>query len=103
MILDRDATYFRQALIDLLIAAVGRKECKTDRRRIVDQLQGGLLRKQYDGRLFHRQRTTAIGILGQQTPPPANRKKYGEKVWSDEQAIARLPALLSLGSTRAKK
>ena len=47
MILNRDAANFREALIDLQIAAVGRKERKADRRRVVDQLQRRLLRKLY--------------------------------------------------------
>jgi len=39
----RDTAYLREALVDLQIAAIGRKEGKTDRRGIVDQLQGWLL------------------------------------------------------------
>ncbi len=62
MILDRDAAYLGEALVDLQIAAVGREASKADRRRVVDQLQGRLLRKQHDGRRFHRRRT-AIWVL----------------------------------------
>jgi hypothetical protein len=47
MIFDGDAAYFSEALVDLQIAAVGRQECEANRRRIVDQLQGGLLRKRH--------------------------------------------------------
>src|SRR6267378_2362746 len=68
MILDGDAAYFCEALVDLQIAAVGRKASKADRRRVVDQLQGGLLRKQHDRRRLHCSRT-AIRILGQRMPP----------------------------------
>jgi hypothetical protein len=39
MILDRDAADFREALIDLKIAAVRRQASEPDRRRIVDELQ----------------------------------------------------------------
>jgi hypothetical protein len=45
MILNRDAAYLSETLIDLQIAAVGRKESETDWRGIVDQLQGWLLWK----------------------------------------------------------
>jgi hypothetical protein len=45
MILNRDTAYLREVLVDLQIAAVGRKESKTNRRGIVDQLQGRLLGK----------------------------------------------------------
>jgi hypothetical protein len=45
MILNRDTAYLSEAVVDLQIAAVGRKESETDWRRIVDQLQGGLLGK----------------------------------------------------------
>jgi hypothetical protein len=47
MILYRDAAYFGEALVDLQIAAVGRQERKTNRRRVVDQLQCGLLRERH--------------------------------------------------------
>src|SRR5258708_24438361 len=50
MILDGDAAYLREALVDLQVAAVGREASQPDRRRIVDQLQSGLLRKQHDRR-----------------------------------------------------
>ncbi|MGB8606539.1 MAG: hypothetical protein WCE28_15990 [Bradyrhizobium sp.] len=67
MILDGDAAYLGQALVDLQIAAIGREASETDRRRVVDQLQGRLLRKQHHGRRYdHR---TAIGFIRQRTPP----------------------------------
>jgi hypothetical protein len=56
MILHRDAAYLGEALVDLQVATVGREASEADRRHIVDQLQGGLLRKQHDGRRFHRRR-----------------------------------------------
>ena len=43
MVLNGDAAYFSEAMIDLQIAAVGREASETDRRRVVYQLQGGLL------------------------------------------------------------
>jgi hypothetical protein len=49
MILDGDPADLGEALVDLQIAAVGREESQADRRRVVDQLQGGLLWKQHDG------------------------------------------------------
>src|SRR5450759_415436 len=45
MILHGDAAYLCEALVDLQITAVGREASEADRRRIVDQLQGGLVRK----------------------------------------------------------
>jgi hypothetical protein len=68
MVLDGDAAYFSEALVDLQVAAVGRKAGEADRRRIVDQLQGGLLRKQHDRRRLHRSRT-AIRVPGQRMLP----------------------------------
>jgi hypothetical protein len=62
MIFNRDTAYLGEALVDLQVAAVGRKESETDRRRVVDQLQSGLLRKQHDRRRFHGRRT-AIRVL----------------------------------------
>ena len=56
MIFNRDAAYLGQALVDLQIATIRRQESEADRRRIVNQLQGGLLRKQHDRR-FYRGRT----------------------------------------------
>ena len=56
MILNRDTAYLSEAVVDLQIAAVGRKESQTDWRRIVDQLQGRLLGKGHaeDRCRFHR-------------------------------------------------
>ena len=45
MILDGNAAYVGKALVDLPVAAVGRKDSEADRRSVVDQLQRGLLRK----------------------------------------------------------
>lgn len=45
MCLDRQAAYFSEALVDPQIAAVGRQECKANRRCVIDQLKGGLLRE----------------------------------------------------------
>jgi hypothetical protein len=42
MVLDRDAADLGEALVDLQVAAVGRQESETDRRRVVDRLQGRL-------------------------------------------------------------
>src|SRR6266702_4582692 len=46
MILDGDAAYLSDALVDLQVTAVGREASEADRCRVVDQLQGGLLGKQ---------------------------------------------------------
>jgi hypothetical protein len=45
MIFDRDAAYLRQALVDLEVSAIQRQAGKTDRRRVIDELQRRL-RKQ---------------------------------------------------------
>src|SRR5216684_5929895 len=45
MILHGDAAYLCEALVDLQITAVGREASKADRRRVVDKLQGRLVRK----------------------------------------------------------
>jgi hypothetical protein len=52
MILDGYAAYVGKTLLDLEIAAVGREAGEANRRRVVDQLHGGLLRKQHHGRRF---------------------------------------------------
>ena len=44
MVLDGDAADIGQALVDLEVAAVGGQEGKADRRGVIDQLQGRLLR-----------------------------------------------------------
>ena len=62
MIFNRDTAYLGEALVDLQVAAVGRKESETDRRGVVDQLQSRLLRKQHDRRGF-RGRRAAIRVL----------------------------------------
>ena len=54
MVLNGDPAYLGEALIDLQIAAVGREASEADRRSIIDQLQGRLLRKQHDRRRFDR-------------------------------------------------
>jgi hypothetical protein len=59
MVLDRDTADLGQALVDLQIAAIRREESNADRRSIVDQLQGRLLRKHHDRR-FHRRATFGI-------------------------------------------
>src|SRR6266576_2677342 len=46
MVLNGDAAYVGEALVDLQIAAVRRETSQPDRRRIIDKLQGRLLRKQ---------------------------------------------------------
>ncbi len=61
MVLNGDAAYLGEALVDLQIAAVGRETSQPDRRRIIDKLQGRLLRKQHDRRRFHL-RCTAIRV-----------------------------------------
>jgi hypothetical protein len=50
MILDGYAAYLGKTLVDLEIAAVGREAGEANRHRVIDQLQGGLLRKQHHGR-----------------------------------------------------
>jgi hypothetical protein len=50
MILDRDAAYLGQTLIDLEIPAIGRQERKPDRRRVTNQLQRWLLSKRLQKR-----------------------------------------------------
>ena len=49
MVFDRNAANVGQALVDLQIAAIGRKEGQPDRRGVVDELQRRL-RKLYDRR-----------------------------------------------------
>jgi hypothetical protein len=51
MILDGDAAYLGEALVDVQVAAIRRKNGKADRRRIIDQTQGRLLWNRHaDGR-----------------------------------------------------
>src|SRR5260370_24118695 len=45
MILDGDAAYLREALVDLQVAAVGREASQPDRRRNLGQLHEELLSK----------------------------------------------------------
>jgi hypothetical protein len=98
MILDGYAAYLGKTLIDLEIAAVGREAGEANPRRVVDQLHGGLLRKQHHGRRFpccrsairffaneflpptvsHRPRraSTAIGVRQRSRPPPVSEGRY---------------------------
>jgi len=50
MVLDGYSADLGKTLVDLQIAADGREAGEANWRRVVDQLQGGLLRKQHDGR-----------------------------------------------------
>jgi hypothetical protein len=50
MVLDGYSADLGKTLVDLQIAADGREAGEANWRRVVDQLQGGLLREQHDGR-----------------------------------------------------
>jgi hypothetical protein len=49
MVLDGDPACFGKTLIDLKVAAIGRKAAQSDRRRVIDELQRRL-QKQEDFR-----------------------------------------------------
>ena len=71
MILDRDAADFGEALVDLEVAAVGREEGQADRRGVVDQLQGRLLRIEDGFRIGRRHSAGDRRLMGRHRLAPA--------------------------------